>query len=349
MPTDGETARTHDRRTARLGFGIAIIFLIAMAFDWTNSYIAPYFAARMLPARAAPSPAAAAKMMLTTLLIALACYLAGGVARTHPVPFLLLLLLALLAIFRYTLRGGSSLIGIFALLALMLVPLTSKISHDLAWDAAASLVGNIGLSLLTTYAMFAIFPPLPTEPAPKARVLPPPEEVGVRAWQMAIITGAYVAAFFFFNWTNLLTPIYIGVFMHQLSLARGVKATSAIMLANLAGGALATLLYELVVMAPNFLFMAALSLAVFLSLARVMTAETPMAPFAGSALSVILLVYGSAMTSFGEDSDAASSLIDRLGEIGMAAIYAVAALAVLEAFRPAKGSVPQPAPPQQSA
>ena len=41
-------------------------------------------------------------------------------------------------------------------------------------------------------------------------------------------------------------------------------------------------------------------------------------------------------------------LIDRLGEIGMAAIYSVTALAILEAFRPAKGSVPQPAPPQQS-
>jgi hypothetical protein len=136
--------------------------------------------------------------------------------------------------------------------------------------------------------------------------------------------------------------------MQQLSLARGVKFIGAILLANLAAGTLATLLYELVVMAPNFLFMAALTLAVFLSLARVATAETPMAPLAGLALSAILILYGGAMTSFGEDSGAASGFIDRLGQIGMAAIYSVTALAVLEAFRPAKGSVPQPAPPQQS-
>jgi hypothetical protein len=146
----------------------------------------------------------------------------------------------------------------------------------------------------------------------------------------------------------VLTALYIAIFMQQLSLTRGVKSTSATMLANLAGGTLATLLYELVVMAPNFLFMAALSLAVFLSLARVVTAETPTAPLAGAALSVILLVYGGAMTSSGEDSGAASGFIDRLRDIGMAAIYSVTALAILEAFRPAKGSVPRPAPPQQS-
>jgi hypothetical protein len=348
MPTDREAARTHDRRTARLGFGIAIVFLIAMAFDWTLGYVAPVFASPMLQARAAPSPAAAAKTMLATLLIALASYLAGGVARAYPVLFLLLFLLALLATFRYILRGGSSLIEIVVLFALLVVPLASKISQDIAWDAAASFVWNIGLSLLATYAMFAVFPPLPTEPAPTAKVLPPPEEVGVRAWQMTIITGAYAVAYFAFDWTNLLTPLYIAIFTHQLSLARGVKSVSATLLANLAGGTLAIMLYELVVMAPNFLFMAALSLAVFLSLARVMTAETPMAPLAGAALSVILFVYGGAMTSFGEDSGAASGFTDRLGQIGMAAIYSVTALAVLEAFRPAKGSVPQPAPPQQS-
>jgi Protein of unknown function (DUF2955) len=346
MPTDRDAARTHDRRTARLGIGITIIFLIAMAFDWTLGYLAPVFALPMLQARTAPSPGEAAKTMLTTLLIALACYLAGGVARAHPAVFLLLLLLALLATFRYSLRGGSSLMVTVMLLALLSVPLYSKISQDIAWEAAASFVGNIGLSLLVTYAMFAVFPPLPTEPAPKAKVLPPPEELGGRAWQMAIITGAYAAAYFAFNWTNVLTPIYIGIFMHQVSLARGVKVTGATLLASLAGGTLATLLYELVVMAPNFLFMAMLTFAVFLWLARVMTVETPMAPLAGSALSVILLVYGAAMTSFGEDSGAASGLIDRLRDIGMAAIYSVTALAFLEAFRPAKGSVP--APPQKS-
>jgi hypothetical protein len=348
MPTDREAARTHDRRTARLGFGVAILFLIAMAFDWTLGYLAPVFASPMLQARAAPSPAAAAKIMLATSLIALACYLAGGVARAYPIVFVLLLLLALLATFRYSLRGGSSLIVTVALLAMLAVPLYSKISQDIAWDAAASFVGNIGLALLATYAMFAVFPPLPMEPAPKAKVLPPPEKVGVFAWQITIITGAYAVAYFAFNWTNVLTALYIAIFMQQLSLTRGVKSTSATMLANLAGGTLATLLYELVVMAPNFLFMAALSLAVFLSLARVVTAETPTAPLAGAALSVILLVYGGAMTSSGEDSGAASGFIDRLRDIGMAAIYSVTALAILEAFRPAKGSAPQPAPPQQS-
>jgi hypothetical protein len=344
MPTEADAARTHDWRAARLGVGVTIIFLIAMAFDWTLGYLAPIFAPGLLQARTVPSPGAAANLMVATTLIALASYFAGGIARIYPVFFVLLLLLTLALIFLYSLRGGAAMVVLVGLCGLMLVPMTAKVSQDIAWDVAASFVWNIGLCVLVTYAMFAIFPTLPTEPEPKQKVLPPSDEVSIRAFQLTIITGSYAIAYFAFDWTNVHTPLYIAVFVQQLSLSRGLKVTAAILLANLAGGVLAALLYELVVMAPNFLFMAMLSLAVILALARVMTADTPMAPLAGAALSVLLILYGGAMTSLGQDSDAEFKFIDRLGEIGMAAIYAVVALAVLEAFRPAQRPRQQPQP-----
>ena len=93
-------------------------------------------------------------------------------------------------------------------------------------------------------------------------------------------------------------------------------------------------LYTLIVMAPNFAFLAALSLTVILILARMLMSDAPWAPLAGVALSSTMILLGSAMTSLGNDGD--DMFIDRMGELGAAALYTVAALYVFEALLPGK-------------
>jgi MFS family permease len=339
MPTEAMTERTQRKRAARIGIGITVTFLVAIAFNWTLAYLAPVFAAPLLQGRSAPTLRAVASLFVATFIISAACLLAGGFARVFPIPFMLSLIPALYWTFRYNQRGGSAIIAVIILCGLVVIPLAAKISWTIAWDVAASFVWNIGLALVVTVAMFTLYPPLPSEPAPAPKSVPLAGEADKRAWSMTLITGLYTIAYFSFDWTNVHTPVYIAIFVQQLSLARGLPVVRAYLAANLAGGLVALILYELIAMAPLFVFMAVLMLAVDLTFGRLMTSGTPKAPLAGAALSVMLLLLGGAMSPF--DENASSGFFDRLGEIGAAAIYAVGALYVLEAVLPERRHMPE--------
>ncbi|MBP0464202.1 DUF2955 domain-containing protein [Roseomonas sp. PWR1] len=331
MPTDSPDPRLADRRALRLGFGITVVFLVAIYINWLLAYLAPVFAAPLLQGSRAPTLREAAGVMAATCLIALACLLAGGVARIYPVLFMAALLPVLVWTLRTHLRGGNTLIVVVILCAVLLVPLGAKVAPEVARQLAASFVWNIGLSLVVASAMFALMPPAPGEAAPGPREPLPAEEAAWRGWQVALITWSYSVAYFAFDWTNIHTPLYIAIFALHLSLARTLSISGAILAANVAGGVIALLLYELVAMVPLFVFLAALMLPVHLVFARVMTSGTRVAPLAGAALSVMLILFGGAMSP--TDENASAGFVDRLGELGMAAIYAILALYVLEAFR----------------
>ena len=334
---DGAADRTHGRRAARLGIGLTVTFLLAMAFDYTLAYLAPVFVAPLLQARDAPSLASTTRIIVMTFIIMTVCYLAGGVARIYPLLFLVGLVIGLFYTFRYGLRGGSTLTEVLLLIGFMLVPMAAKVSQEISRDLITSFVQNISLVLAVAHVMFAIIPPAANEPAPAPKPTLTPTEVDTRAWRMTIITGSFAIVYYSFDWTNVHTPLYIAIFVQQLSLTRGLVLTKAILAANIAGGIIAMVLYNLIAMAPNFLFMAAISLTVILIFARAMTSQTRTAPLAAAALSVMFIILGGAMGPLEEY--ASYDVFDRLGEIGAAALYAVAALYVLEAFFPAENNL----------
>ena len=325
---DDAAQRAWNRRAIRLGVGVTISFLVALCFDWTLGYLGPIFTAPLLQASAPPSASATLRILVATLLIMLTFYFVGGFARAYPAFFLMALIPILFATFRYKLRGGSKLIVLLVLLGVMLVPMVAKVSMDLAWNVAASTLWNIGLSLLVTHVMFAAIPPEPEPTPPPAKPLLGEDEVGRGAWLLTIVTGSYSFAYFGFDWSNVHTPLYIAVFMMQLGLVRGSLLAKGILTANVAGGLIGWAMYELFVMAPNLAFVAILTALVVLRIARVITSGAPVAPLAGAALSVLMIVLGSAMVSFFDTEG--DKITDRLGEIGMAALYAVAALYLLE-------------------
>jgi len=330
--------RTHERRALRLGIGVTLTFVIALAFDWTLAYLAPIFTAPLLQKPSAPSLRTAAGIVLVTCLIMVVCLLAGGISQTYPALFLMALFPALFWTFRYGLRGGSSLVLVLLLVGLMLVPMVANTTVETTRDVAGSFVGNIGVSLMVTILMFALFPRLPSEADPAPKPVLPAHEVDRRALILMAITGSYAVAYFSFGWTNVHTPIYIAVYAFSANLARGLAASKGILAANVAAGLLTLVMYELTVMTPHFLFVGALVMTVNLVLARMITSDAPWAPLAGFALSVVMILYGESIIPFSDDGGA--NFADRMGELGMAAIYAVGGLYVLDAYFP--GKVPKP-------
>jgi len=329
---DATAVRTRDRRIARLAFGTTLTFLIAMAFDWTLAYLAPCFVIPLLQGREAPSLTSSARILLITFLIMLACYLGADFARQFPIVFLFALIPGLFWTFRYNLRGGSKLVVLLVLIGFMLLPMAAKYSAQLTWQMSGSFVGNIALSLAVASAMFALFPALPSEPAPTPKPLLPAEEVNRQAWIMTVITGSLTWAYFSFDWTNVHTPIYTALFIQQLSLERSRFLAKGILGANIIAGLAAMALYTLLVMVPNFAFLATLSLTVMLIFSRLIMSGARWAPLAGLALSSTLILLGSAMGSF--DDGGGAKFTDRLGELGAAAVYSVVALYFLESLFP---------------
>ena len=336
------TRRTHGRRALRLGIGVTLTFLIAMAFDWTLAYLAPVFAAPLLQKSAPPSFRVAFEVLLVTFVLMFACLFVGGISQAYPALFLFLLFPMLFRTYRYGLRGGSALVLLLLLLGLMLLPMVANTTPEITRKVAGSFVGNISLSLVVSLLMFELFPPLPSEPQPAPKPVLPAAEVDRRAWILTALTGSYLVAYFSFEWTNVHTPLYIAIYAYGANLARGLTVSKGIIAANIVGGFLTLVMYELTVMTPHFVFIAALVLTLNLILARMITSSASWAPLAGFVLSVVMILYGESIVPFSDAGGA--NFIDRMGELGMAAVYAIAGLYVLDVYFPEKHTESLPIP-----
>ena len=339
MPTDATASAPYDdrrvleRRALRLGVGITAVFLLAMAYQWTLAYLAPIFLPPLLQAARPLGAAEAVKLLVAVLIVMLGTYALAAMSRQIPLLFALLLIPMLFATFRSLFRGGPVLVILMILIGLVLPPLTAKASLDVTWDVSASFVINLGLCVIASYLLFTLFPCLPGESPPKPRPVFPPAEADWRAATLAVIVGGFMIAYLALDWHNAHTPLYIVVFAASLSFSRTAGLGMGILAANVVGGVVAVVMFELTAMAPSFLFLAALTLPVMLVFARAVVSEVPWAPLAGFAMSVVLLIFGPAIGPYSSDTGA-ENMAYRLFELGIAAIYAAAATFVLEAFRP---------------
>ena len=334
MIADESERRAHDRRTLRLGIGVTITFLIALLYDWTLAYLAPIFVAPMLQAPVGPSLGSSATMLLGTFVVFAGGLYTAGLSQVYPAFFLIALFPALFWTFRFGLRGGSTLMTLFILCGLILLPLMSGTKIAVGRNVAFSFVQDIAVSLAVTMVMYALIPPLPTEPAVKPKPMLPPDEVTRRAALLSVVTGSYAVLYLSFGWSNVHTPIYIALYASSLDLSRGSAAAKGILAANIAAGLLAMLLYQLTMMAPYVPFVAVMILTVNLVLAQMITSKAPWARLASFALSVLMILYGGSIRPFSDGGG--SNFIDRFGELTMAAIWAIGALIVLEIYFPKK-------------
>ncbi|OLQ72190.1 hypothetical protein BIT28_24520 [Photobacterium proteolyticum] len=340
MPTDStasvscDARRVLEHRALRLGIGITVVFLVAMVYQWTLAYLAPIFLPLLLQAGRPLRVAEALKLLVAVLIVMLVSYYLAAMSRLLSPLFALLLIPMLFVTFRSLFRGGPVLIILMVLIGLVLPPLTAKLSLHGTWDISASFFWNIGLCVIVSYVLFVLFPPLPGEPEPKPRPVLPPAEADWRAAALAVIVGGYELVYLAFDWHNAHTPLYIAVFASTLGFSRTAGLAKGILAANIVGGMVAVVMFELTAAAPNFLFLVALTLPVMIVFARAVVSEAPWAPLASFAMSVVLLIFGPSISPYGSGTGF-ENLSYRLFELGIAAIYAVAATFVLETFRPA--------------
>ena len=149
----------------RFTFAITAAFLLAQIWAWPLAFAMPVFAAMLL---AAPGPmpirAALRLALLVALILGTGLVLAGWLLA-YPLVFCLLLILTLMATFRFAAGGGGALLVIFMLIAALLLPLLAQGSLSLASQVAGAIWFDLVLAMVVSWLAFHLWPAGAAAPA----------------------------------------------------------------------------------------------------------------------------------------------------------------------------------------
>ncbi len=312
----------------RLGFGVATMVTLGAGLAWPLWTIGAIFSNLLLQAPG-PMPPKAARGVLafSAISMALVWYVAQ-VLLAYPFFFFVALVVSIFGIFRFAAKGGQLLIVVLLMIAVLLIPTLLLTSPKLALIAASWLFANIAIAIFASWFFFTLAPPKGTPP-PKPKKAPVSDaEANKHALKMTMITAPYAVLHFAMGWTNVLPLIFIALLSTALSGAKGSAMGKGLLIANVLGGLLAIAASEVLVMAPFYPLLAALSVLIFMIGAKTLVSGGKLAPLAGSAMNGFIVLLGGVIAPFGDSAEIA--LIDRLASIGFAVFYVAIAYAVVD-------------------
>ncbi len=339
MPTDvlsdesTDTVRLH--RGLRLALAPAAVFAAGLLLDWPLFYVGAVLAAIFTQAPA-PIPTRSGLSLVAkgTVFMALAWLLATAL-DPYPLVFLIAICIAVALCFRASVAGSNILIIVFALLGALLIPFLVRLSPELAHKIMVWLPGNLLIALLAAWSAFFLFPAVAPAQAVQTD-LAADFDADRRLIRICLVTLTFVVIFFVTEGNAALTLMFIAIQSSMLAASTGSVpvVARATLLANAAGGVVAVLIYEVLVMAP-LLPVAVLSvLAACLFFAERFTKGDKLA---ATAMTTTLLLIGGSLGPISDEVDI--KMITRLWQVGTALAYLLAAFVVIDRFLPDRADV----------
>ena len=139
-----------------------------------------------------------------------------------------------------------------------------------------------------------------------------------------------ILLYYLFQWSSsVLVLTFVTILTVSPALAKP-KVGLVMIVANVLGGLFGILAYQMLVMAPSFLFMLLLTLLVGFTFAERLFSSSKFAGIFGSAFSTFLLILGTVTAS---DADAGSKVWDRVIQIALAVIYVVVAFGLADKLK----------------
>ncbi len=325
-----------NRRALRFALGVAPVFILSQGIGWPIGFLGALFTAMFLQMPMPLPFGAALKTLAVAFTLSTAGLVISSLLLSYPPVLLIAIGIGLLITFRYTTQGGSPFVTILALIALLLVPVLAMSSIELAAQITIWLVINLAIGLAVAGLMFLVLPA-----DQESQQAAAPSETALdsqyRAIRMTVVTFPLAVAFFWFGWSSVLVLIFTAVLAQQLGAATTLRAGLVLLIANFAGGISAIVIYEVLVMAPNFVLMSVLMLAICGLSGSAIFSGKSYAPLVASGLNTTLILLGGAMAPFGDDADAKFG--DRIGQIAMAVIYVIIAFEILSSIWQPKDAV----------
>lgn len=343
------------QKKLRFVFGITAATLLTVFVNVPLGYLIPVFLVGILSNQA--MPALSFKQgagMMAVFVVACMVGLLLTLLLAYPLVCTIVTLLLLWHIFLYAARGGSPLMTTMLTVAITVIPVAGMEAGALSLFVAKglSLVG-VG-TVLIIWMSFWAFPDLTPQTALPANKSPekqqsPRKEVSDILSATARTTLAAPAMIVFFYGgltTQLLTLVFICILLQTPDLRQGVKGGIALLLANMVGGVMAILFYNLMVAIPEWWALVLLTMLLSLVASPWLFSTAPHAPLFATAFSTVLLLVGSVTGSFGGEADA--KFYARLLGIGLAVLYLITSLVSLRAILVSLGKLP-PTPSGETA
>lgn len=221
-------------------------------------------------------------------------------------------------------------IKLFALVSLVIIPFVSIDSSAIGSYIAMRLVFNAFMAILLSQMVFWAFPLCKADvPFEKKQKEVQKQSKSQRLSYAINIILLILPVLLLFYTFKLSSSILILTFVAILSISPALanpKAGLVMVLANIIGGIFGILAYQLLVMAPSFIFMILITLSIGLFFASKLFSDNKFAGIFGSAFSTFLLILGSVIAS---DAEAGSKVWSRVVQIGIAVSYVVMAFGIL--------------------
>ncbi len=257
--------------------------------------------------------------------------------QLYALVYLPLLLLTLLWLY-YT-DKLPMMVKLFALISIVLIPFLSIDSTAIGAYIATILVFNAFMAILLTQLVFMIFPLCEADQKFLKEKAEAPKQSRQQRYVYAVkilcILSPLIVFYYLFQWSSSVLILTFVTILTVSPAFANPKVGLVMIVANTLGGLFGILAYELLVMAPSFVFMMLLILLVGFVFGQKLFSDSKYAGIYGSAFSTFLLILGSVTAS---EDEAGAKVWDRVIQIALAVIYVVVAFGLLDRLTKRKPS-----------
>ncbi|RCU43804.1 DUF2955 domain-containing protein [Corallincola holothuriorum] len=323
------------RRMLRFAIGTTLAMAFACISGLPVGYLIPVLTVSLL-GNTQPNPGfkGGGKLIILIAGSALLGLLFSAATLRYPIVCMLLVILFLFRIFKGAAKGTPAIVSVMLLLAFTMIPVVSLTHQALSLTVAGGLATAGLFAVLFLWFSHWLIPDLDVTtgvPDKQQATTVSDSDAIHSAWISTVVVTPAVVSFFYFGLTeDLITLVFICLLALTPDLQKSSKGATALLLANIAGGLVALILFRLLVAVPELSALLLLILLTALLFSQRIFSDRPVAPLYASAFSTVLLLIGSTTGNFGGDADA--KFYARIIGIGLAAAYVIFAFIVVAIY-----------------
>ncbi len=323
-------------RIIRFVVGITLTVALAFAIEWPLSFLTPVLTAVIL---AMPLPGPTPRAVLNNIIYVVGAFVLGTlytfVFLPYPMVYMIMLALALFHIYYLLNRGGAFMLVLMTLLAILILPMLTMMHDAVAVGFSNGFIFSGVLFVLAVWLSHQLIqdpPDGPAQPAKPAMMQDYSPAAAQAALKSTMIVWPVAVLFITMEWSDqILVMVYIAIFSLSPQLTKGREAGINSLISSFAGGLVALLFYIILIAVPEFYFLVMLTAVTSLIFAQGIFSTRPQAKYFPSAFTALLILISSSM---GSDASFTSNFFFRLLYIGMATVYVVFALRLLDSLWP---------------
>jgi hypothetical protein len=257
-----------------------------------------------------------------------------------PIIFGLIIGVILLNLFYADDKTISPTMRMWLLICSLVIPLMSIQSIAIGAIVGWALVHGTFVALVVIWIAFSLFPDFQVAGQAAKKTAPPKSQPAQRerlitAIKRTAVVYPVVLIFFSFEFQqSALILIYIAMYSSIPGFSKGFAAGRPLLISCITGGLVAFLLYEIVILVPEFSFLLLLMLAFSLWVGYEILGNAKYAQQVKAAFSTIIIVFGSAVGS--DDTDAGGAMLVRVLQVSVVVVYLALAFGLIEKLFPVK-------------